>query len=121
VNAALAIAGGSSSIHSSGKEFGHMQPLEHSPEAVGVGTEVVANSAHGLAIAVATGTAVSTLLPAGCEEVSLQAAFAFATDGVQTLAVNVLAQEEMGRAGAAYVEASGIYTTVDEAGASVLS
>lgn len=98
-----------------------MQPLEHNPGAVGVGGNVVANGARGLATGTAAGAQVSALLPAGAEEVSVQAALAFATEGVQALAVNAFAQEELARAGAAYVEAAGIYTAVDGSAASVLS
>jgi PE family protein len=98
-----------------------MQPLAHNQEAVGVGSEVVANGVRGLALGTAAGAEVSALLPAGAEEVSLAAALAFASEGLQTLAVNALAQEELARAGAAYIEASGVYATVDGSSATVLS
>lgn len=98
-----------------------MQPLEHNPGAVGVGSQVVANGARGLATGTATGAEVSALAPAGAEEVSIQASIAFATEGIQALALNALAQEELSRAGAAYVEAAGVYTTVDGSAATVLS
>lgn len=98
-----------------------MQPLEHNPGAIGVGSQVVANGVRGLATGTAAGAEVSALAPAGAEEVSMQAALAFATEGVQALAINALAQEELSRAGAAYVEAAGIYTAVDESGAAILS
>ncbi|MGV0803821.1 PE family protein, partial [Mycolicibacterium elephantis] len=38
-------------------------------------------------------------------------------EGVETLAMNTFAQEEMARAGAAYMEIAGIYTAVDGANA----
>ncbi|GLP72967.1 putative PE family protein PE35 [Mycobacterium antarcticum] len=98
-----------------------MQPLEHNPGAVGVGSEVVSNGVRGLVTGTAAGAEVSALAPAGAEEVSLQAALAFATEGIQAMAINALAQEELSRAGAAYVEAAGIYTAVDESGAATLS
>lgn len=98
-----------------------MQPLEHNPGVVGIGANVVANGARGLATGTAAGAQVSALLPAGAEEVSVQAALAFATEGVQAVALNAFAQEELARAGAAYVEAAGIYTAVDGSAASVLS
>jgi hypothetical protein len=60
---------------------------------------------------------VSALVPAGADEVSAQAALAFAAEGVETMAMNAFAQEEMARAGAAYMEAAGIYTAVDGANA----
>jgi hypothetical protein len=49
------------------------------------------------------------------------AAAAFAAEGVETLAQNTFAQEELTRAGAAYMEAASIYTTVDGANAAALS
>ena len=98
-----------------------MQPLGHNPGAVGIGSNVVANGARGLATGTATGTEVSALAPAGAEEVSVQASIAFATEGIQALALNTFAQQELARAGAAYIEAAGVYTTVDGSAATVLS
>ena len=98
-----------------------MQPLEHNPGAVGVGTQVVANGARGLAAGTAAGAALSALVPAGAEEVSIQAALAFATEGLEAMALNAFAQQELARAGAAYVEAAGVYTTVDGSSAATLA
>ncbi|MDT5080057.1 MAG: hypothetical protein QOJ80_4694 [Mycobacterium sp.] len=98
-----------------------MQPMSHNPAAVAVGSQVVANGARGLAGGTAATAAVTALVPAGAEEVSMQAAMAFATEGMESMALNALAQEELTRAGAAYAEAAGVYTTVDGANASVLS
>jgi uncharacterized protein (DUF39 family) len=97
-----------------------MQPLEHNPGAIGIGSQVVANGARGLATGTAAGAEASALAPAGAEEVSMQAALAFATEAMQTMAINALAQEELSRAGAAYVEAAGVYTAVDESSATTL-
>ena len=93
-----------------------MQPMEHNPAAAGLGAQVVANGVRGLASA-----AVTALVPAGSEEVSAMAAAAFAAEGVESLAQNTFAQEELSRAGAAYMEAAGIYTAVDGANAAGLS
>ena len=94
-----------------------MQPMEHNPGAIGVGAQVVANGARGLATGTTATAAVTALVPAGAEEVSAQAAAAFAAQGVETLAMNTFAQEELARAGAAYMEIAGIYTAVDGANA----
>lgn len=94
-----------------------MQPLEHNPGAVGIGGQVVANGTRGLAAGTAASAAVSALAPAGAEEVSAMAAAAFAAEGVETLAMNTFAQEELARAGAAYMEIAGIYAAVDGANA----
>ena len=98
-----------------------MQPMEHNPAAAGIGTQVVANGALGLAGGTAATAEVTALVPAGADEVSAQAAMAFATEGVEALALNTFAQEELARAGAAYVEIAGIYSAVDSVNASVLS
>ena len=98
-----------------------MQPMSHNPAAAAIGSQVVANGARGLAGGTAASAEVTALIPAGADEVSAQAALAFATEGMESLALNAFAQEELSRAGAAYAEAAGIYTTVDGANASVLS
>lgn len=98
-----------------------MQPLSHNPAAVAIGSQVVANGVRGIAGGTAATAEVTALLPAGADEVSAQAALAFATEGMESLALNTLAQEELTRAGAAYAEAAGVYTTVDGANASTLA
>jgi hypothetical protein len=98
-----------------------MQPLQHNPGATGLGAQVVANGSRGLASGTTASAAVTALVPAGAEEVSAMAAMAFAAEGVQALAQNTFAQEELSRAGAAYMEAAGIYTAVDGANAAALS
>src|SRR4029077_4038446 len=98
-----------------------MQPMSHNPGAAGVGAQVVANGARGLATGTAASAEVSALVPAGADEVSAHAALAFASEGVEALALNSFAQEELSRAGVAYMEVSSIYTAVDGENASVLS
>ena len=98
-----------------------MQPMSHNPGAAGIGTQVIANGARGLAAGTTAGGAVSALVPAGADEVSAHAAMSFASEGVQALALNTFAQEELSRVGAAYVEIAGIYEAVDGANAGVLS
>ena len=94
-----------------------MQPMEHNPGAIGIGAQVVANGARGLAAGTTASAAVTALVPAGADEVSAQAALAFAGEGVDMLAMNTFAQEELARTGAAYMEIAGVYAAVDEAGA----
>jgi hypothetical protein len=98
-----------------------MQPMTHNPGAMGIGAQVVANGARGLAAGTTASAAVTALLPAGAEEVSAMAAAAFAAEGVEALAQNTFAQEELARAGAAYMEVAGIYTAVDGANAATLA
>lgn len=90
-----------------------MEPLMHNPGAVGIGSQVVANGTRGLAAGTTAGAAVTALVPAGADEVSAQAAAAFAAEGVETLAMNTFAQEELARMGAAVIESAGIYNAVD--------
>lgn len=97
-----------------------MQPMQVNPAVAAIGGQVVANGARGLAAGTAATTATTAMVPAGADEVSAQAALAFASEGVQTMMLNTFAQEELSRAGAAYTEIAGIYTTVDEASASTL-
>ncbi|MBS1696724.1 MAG: PE family protein [Actinobacteria bacterium] len=97
-----------------------MQPMTHDPSAVGVGGQVVANAARGLAGGTTASAAVTALAPAGADEVSAQAAIGFATEGAESVALNAFAQEELTRAGAAYMEIAGIYSAVDAANAGVL-
>jgi len=94
-----------------------MQPMEHNPAAVGIGAQVVANGVRGLAAGTTATAAVTALVPAGADEVSAQAAAVFAKEGVEALALNTFAQEELSRAGAAYMEIAGIYEAVDGANA----
>jgi hypothetical protein len=98
-----------------------MQPMSHNPAAAGVGAQVVANGARGLATGTAVSAEVTALVPAGADEVSAHAALAFASEGVEALALNSFAQEELSRAGAAYMEIAGMYTAVDGENASILS
>jgi len=78
-----------------------------------VGSQVTANGARGLATGTAATAEVSALAPAGADEVSVMATAAFIAEGVQTLGINALAQEEIARAGAAVIEIAGVYQAVD--------
>ncbi|KRD07740.1 PbsX family transcriptional regulator [Mycobacterium sp. Root265] len=98
-----------------------MQPLQHNPGVLGVGNQVIANGSRGLATGTAATTEAAALIPAGAEEVSAQAVMAFASESVQMAALNAYAQQELARTGAAYLEATGIYTTVDAESAATLS
>lgn len=97
-----------------------MQPMEQSPTTVGVGTEVSANGLRGLATGTAATTEASALVPAGVDEVSIQAALAFATEALETNAINAFAQQELSRAGLGYVESAAIYEAVDGSTAATL-
>jgi hypothetical protein len=94
-----------------------MEPLSVNPAAAAIGTQVVANGVRGLAAGTAATAETTALVPAGAEEVSAHAVVAFASEAVQTLGINAMAQEELSRAGAQYIQAAGSYEAVDAANA----
>ena len=97
-----------------------MQPMTFTPAVFGIGGQVVGTGAAGLAAGTTASATVTALMPSGMDEVSAQVALGFAAEGVETMMVNAMAQEELVRAGAAFAEAAGIYTAVDSANASTL-
>ena len=92
-----------------------MQPLMHNPGAQAVAAQVIANAARGLAGGTTAAAAVTALVPAGADEISMMAAAGFASEGIEVLAQNSFAQEELTRTGAAYAEIAGMYNAVDAA------
>lgn len=92
-----------------------MQPLNHNPAAAGIGGQVTANGARGLGVGTAATAEVSALAPAGVDEISAVAALSFASEGIQTLGINAVAQQEIARAGATVIEASVAYEATDAA------
>ncbi|CAA0124392.1 PE family immunomodulator PE35 [Mycolicibacterium vanbaalenii] len=90
-----------------------MQPLSHNAATAGVGGQVAANGARGLATGTAATAQVTALAPAGADEVSASAALMFASEGIQTLGINALAQEELARAGATVTQIAATYQAVD--------
>jgi hypothetical protein len=99
----------------------HMEPLTQNPTVHMIGGQVMANGARGLATGTAATAEATGLVPAGVDEVSVQAALAFGMEALETNMLNSLAQQELARAGSAYTEAATIYTTVDEANAATLT
>jgi len=90
-----------------------MQPLNHNAGAAGVGGQVAANGVRGLATGTAATAEVSALAPAGADEISASAAVMFASEGIQTLGINALAQEELARTGATVTQIAATYQAVD--------
>lgn len=97
-----------------------MQPLNHNPATAGIGGQVTANGARGLATGTAATAEVSALVPAGADEVSASAALAFAAEGLQTLGINAMAQQEIARAGGAVIQAAATYEAMDAANGATL-
>lgn len=93
-----------------------MEPMFHDSAVVTtLGGGVVANGSQGVAAGAASAPAVTGLIPAGADDVSLQAAASFASEGVRALGMLAAAQEELMRAGSAFTRAASMYSSVDGA------
>ncbi|SOJ57894.1 PE family immunomodulator PE35 [Mycobacterium simulans] len=90
-----------------------MQPMTIDSAAADIGSQISDNAFQGLQDGATASTSLTSLLPAGADEVSAQAAMAFATEGAQLLALNQAAQEELARAGAAFTEIARTYADAD--------
>lgn len=97
------------------------QILSYQTTIADVGAQVVDIALYGAKSVELELTSVTGLAPAGADEVSLQAAQAFAADGMETAAITRLAQEELSRAGQALVDIAGIYAEVDDVAAAGLA
>lgn len=98
-----------------------MQEMSHDPAAISVGEQVLANAIRGLAAGAAASAPLTLLAPAGAEEISAQAAAAFATEGMQMVALNASAQEELKLAVAAFRQIARAYSEVDTGAAAALA
>lgn len=90
------------------------------PEAANIGSRIADNAAQGIQSGVTASTALTSLLPAGAEEVSAQAVLAFTTEAAHLLALNKAAQEELLRAGSAITAIAQKYADVDATAAGAL-
>jgi hypothetical protein len=92
-----------------------MQSMSFDPAGATIGSQVVDDAIQGLQAGVTVSTSVTGLAPAGADEVSAQAAMAFAAAGAQMLTLNTAAQEELMRTGAAFSEIARRYAETDAA------
>lgn len=99
----------------------HMQEMSYDPAAASVGTRVVDNSIRGLAAGTAAVAQVTGPAPAGADEISEQAAAAFAIAGLHMVATNRSAQEELKAAGELFHEIARTYSDVDAGAASTFA
>ncbi|GAB7144216.1 PE family protein [Mycobacterium riyadhense] len=97
-----------------------MDEMSHDAAAADIGTQLSENALGGAAAGAAALTSVTGLVPAGADEVSAQAATAFASDGVQALASNSSAQHELYRAGEVVHQIARTYSEVDDCAAAVI-
>jgi hypothetical protein len=98
-----------------------MEQMSHDQVAADIATQISENALSGATAGANVLTSVAGLVPAGAEEVSAQAATAFAAEGLQMLAVSTAAQEELNRTGGALHGVARTYTHVDDRAASVLA
>ncbi|MGF2944407.1 PE family protein [Mycobacterium sp. Lab-001] len=91
------------------------------PAAAAIGATLIEVASRALSSGAAALPAVTGLAPAGAEEVSIQAAAAFAVEGQAMLALNTAAQEELARAGAALLDIARLYSEVDDAAAGAMA
>lgn len=99
-----------------------MDAMSHNPAAGDIGSQLVDMSSQGLSAGVTAAMSVLTgLIPAGGEEVSAQAALAFAQEAATMLAANAAAQEELMRTGTALTDIARMYGDADENAAGALT
>ncbi|MEE6177327.1 PE domain-containing protein [Mycobacterium sp. 050134] len=89
--------------------------------AAAIGAELVEIATRALGFGAAALPSLTALAPAGAEEVSMQAAAAFAAEAEAMLALTAAAQQELARAGAAVTEITQMYTQVDGEAAGLLT
>ncbi|HTQ18305.1 PE family protein [Mycobacterium sp.] len=97
-----------------------MDSLSHDDSAGDIANQMVNIGSGGLESGASAVASLTGLIPAGAEEVSMQAAMAFATEGAQMLASNVAAQTELMNAGMALLDIAKSYGNLDEAAADTL-
>jgi hypothetical protein len=98
-----------------------MVSMSHDPAAGAIGLQLIDAATRGMSSGAAASMAVTALVPAGIDEVSAQAAAAFAAEGAATLALHTAAQEELARAGVALTDIARMYSQVDGEAAGTLT
>ncbi|WP_232069205.1 PE family protein [Mycobacterium saskatchewanense] len=83
------------------------------PAAAAIGAQLLEIATRALGSGAAAMPSLTALAPAGAEEVSMQAATAFAAEAEAMLAFNAAAQQELARAGAVVTEIAQMYAQVD--------
>lgn len=99
-----------------------MDSMSHDPAAGDIGSQLVDIGSQGLSAASTAAMSVLTgLIPAGGEEVSMQAVMAFAQEAATMLASNTAAQEELMRAGTALTDIARMYGESDDSAAGAVA
>jgi PE family protein len=97
-----------------------MESMSHDPVAGVIGLQLVDMASRGVSSGAAASMSMTALVPAGADEVSAQAAAAFATEGAAMLALHTAAQEELARTGVTLTDIARMYAQVDGAAAGTL-
>jgi hypothetical protein len=97
-----------------------MESMSHDPVAGDIGSQLIEIALQGLDSGASAMMSLTSLVPAGAEEVSLQAALSFATEAGQVLASNTAAQQELMQTGHALMNIAKMYSQVDDSAASTL-
>jgi hypothetical protein len=95
--------------------------MSHDPAAGDIGSQLVDLAMQGMDSGASALMSLTSLIPAGVEEVSAQAAMAFAAQAAQVLASNTAAQQELLMTGMALTNIAQMYNQADGASASVLA
>ncbi|CAM4365677.1 putative PE family protein PE35 [Mycobacterium basiliense] len=90
-----------------------MQSLSVDPSVADIGSQVSGSALQGLRAGATASASLTSLTPAGADEVSAQAVTAFSTDAAELLALNQAAQEELRRAGEAFGVVARMYLDAD--------
>jgi hypothetical protein len=99
-----------------------MDSMSHDPAAGDIGSQLVDIGSQGVNAGTSAAMSVLTgLIPAGGEEVSMQAVLAFAQEAATMLASNTAAQEELMRTGSALTDIAKMYGDADESAAGNLA
>lgn len=97
-----------------------MQSMSFDPAVADTGSQVVNNAFQGLQAGAVAWVSLSSLLPAGAEEVSAWAVTAFTTAATGLLALNQAAQEELRKAGEVFTAIARMYSDADVRAAACL-
>lgn len=94
-----------------------MEPMTFHPVVADLGAQVVQLGGDALQAGDRASLSVTGLPPAGADEVSALASAAFQNEAASLLQLHAAAQQELMRAGTAFIEIAQTYTDVDESAA----
>ncbi|MHA7649979.1 PE family protein [Mycobacterium sp. ML4] len=94
-----------------------MQSMTIGSAVADIGSQISDNAFGGMQAGANAANVLTSLLPAGAEEVSAQAVAAFTNEAAQMLALNQAAQQELMRVGSAIGDIARMYSDVDVAAA----